>query len=257
LAKLALAAGEGAQFRGSTVYLLLDRRTADAAARAGGDTVLIYRIIPKSLVTFLGEGRLAALDYGKDRGPIECRIENYRQFTTPEVSSAEAGMPRARTMLALSEERFSELVARSATPMESRSVEEATAPFVSTYITIRDQVLKAWHYRCAVTGNRFPAKDAPARLEVIAIRPRDMGGPLHVQNCLPLVASAAQAWRQGWIAVGPELDILAVQNRLDPDLLEQMRPDGRLLVPDRPERAPDPQHLAFHREHVFAHWGPS
>ena len=253
MAKLALAAGEDAQFRDGIVQLLLGRRTADVAARAGGETVLVYRIVPKSLVTFLGQGRIAGLDYGERGGPIVCRIEDYQAFSSPEVGSAEAAIPRAREMLSLSEERYAEIVDRSTTPDAPQHAEEASASFVSTYVTIRDQVLKAWDYRCAVTGIRFGPRDAPSRLEVIAIRPREMGGPLHVRNCLPLVAMAARAWQQGWIAAGPGLDLVAVQNRLDPDLLEKMRPEGRLLVPDHPGLAPDPQHIAYHREHVFAH----
>jgi hypothetical protein len=253
VARLALAAGETAQFHNGTVQLLLDRRTADAAARAGGQTVLLYRIVPKSLVTFLGQGRIARLEYRERAASIACRIEDYRAFAAPEVSSSEAAIPRARIMLPLSDERFAEIVDRSATSDTAQHAEEASAPFVSTYLTVRDQVLRAWNYRCAVTGTRFAPTDAPSRLEVIAIRPRAAGGPLHVQNCLPLVAMAASAWRQGWIAAGPGLDILAVQNRLDPDLLERMRPEGTLLVPDRPELAPDPEHVTYHREHVFAH----
>lgn len=253
MARLGLAAGEDARFVGDSVVLPLDRRAADAAARAGGQTVLIYQIVPRSLVTFLGRGRVAGLTYPAERGPIMCRVEDYAPFLAPEVSSAEASLPRAQLMLSLSDERFAEIFEHG-TVLPELAADEAPAPYLGTYLTIRDQVLAAWDYRCAVTGQRYaPQGKAACELEVIPIRPREMGGPLHVRNCLPLTPKAADAWRRGWIAAGPGLQMLAVLDRLEPDLLEQMRPEGQLLVPANAALVPDAEHLAFHREHVFAH----
>jgi hypothetical protein len=66
-----------------------------------------------------------------------------------------------------------------------------------------------------------------------------------------MVAAAARAWEQGHISVGASGDLVAVLDKLDPDLLEQMDRGGRLLLPDDPTLRPDPADLAFHRQHIF------
>ena len=56
--RLALAVEPGTSLHDPTVRL--DRRAADAAARAGGGTVLVYRLIPDTLVVFSATGRIAS-----------------------------------------------------------------------------------------------------------------------------------------------------------------------------------------------------
>lgn len=253
MAKLALAIEESVLRHGADVVLGVDRRVANAAAGEGGRDVLLYQLVPGSFVRFLGLGRLGALIFGAERDTITCRIEGVRAFVSPVTSTAETGLPRAQSMLSLTDERFAEILAGSdLAEIQIEEADAAFAPDTATYEAIYRQVLERWDYRCAVTGQRFPEATGTHReLRLVAIRPRERGGPLHVRNYLPMVEDAARAWQRGDIGVTDGLEFVAVQDRLSADLLERMRPDGRLLVPDAASLGPDPQHLAYHRTHVF------
>ena len=185
-------------------------------------------------------------------GSVVVRIDRYEAFAAPMPSVAELNLPRVRSMLRLDPGRFAEIEGegRNGRP-DLAEAQQVLRP--ETYVAIRDQVLRNWGHRCAVTGRHVPlGAGRGGGLDVVAIRPREAGGPLHVRNFLPLVPLAARAWERGDISAGPDLDIVAVPNRLDPDLLAWMLPSGRLLVPEDPLLGPAPAHLAFHRTHVFA-----
>jgi predicted restriction endonuclease len=157
-------------------------------------------------------------------------------------------------MLALPDERFSELIEAGQSPPTDLAAEEAAVAFAARrptdgYLEVRSEVLKRWGYRCAVTDTQF-AGEAP-ELRLVPIRPRDRGGPLHAANYLPMVELAEHAWRAGAISVTETCEFVAVMDRLDPDLLAAMPPDGRLIVPEDPALRPDSAHLAWHRANVF------
>jgi hypothetical protein len=57
----------------------------------------------------------------------------------------------------------------------------------------------------------------------------------------------------GAISVGEDLDFVAVTNLLDPDLLEKMRPEGRLLLPAQRRHWPDTANLRYHRDNILGH----
>jgi hypothetical protein len=120
---------------------------------------------------------------------------------------------------------------------------EAQNP-IETRISIKRQVLRNWGERCAITGQRDG-------LDMVAIRPREAGGQLHVRNYLPMIPTAAHAWEHGVISVGPSGNIVVVENQLGADLLERMDRSGRLLLPSDPDLHPDPSDLAFHLYNVL------
>jgi hypothetical protein len=70
-----------------------------------------------------------------------------------------------------------------------------------------------------------------------------------------MVELAERAWVTGVISVGPAFDFLAVQNRLNPNLLEAMPQSGKLIVPGDPAEWPDAECLAFHRTRIFGVFG--
>ena len=87
-------------------------------------------------------------------------------------------------------------------------------------------------------------------LEVVAIRPRDAGGPLAIDNYLALEEHAARAFRAGHFIIEDDYRVIM------PDagaLAPAIRPhaSGHLLVPDEPLFRPNPAHLAFHRRMVL------
>lgn len=252
MVRLALAAGDEATFEGERAMLPVDRRTGDAAARTGGGPVLVYRVLPETFVLFVGRGRIAGIEYGVDR-VVTVRLDSYAAFQAPVPATGELHLPRVRAMLSLSDERAAEINRAGRAAPEGPALEESQARLSpETYVAVRDQVLRNWDYRCAITGQRDePRRGQRPALDVVAIRPREVGGPLHVRNFLPLIPLAARAWERGDISAGPGFDIIAVQNRLDPELLERMAMSGRLVLPDDPMLGPDPEQIAYHRRHVF------
>jgi len=160
-------------------------------------------------------------------------------------------------MLTLSDERYAEIIA-AATPGAPATAEAAEAHFsfeaehapMDAYLAVRAEVLRRWNYCCAITDTQFAEGLAP-ELRLVPIRPREMGGPLHASNYLPMVELAERAWLTGGISATDDLEIVAVMDRLDPDLLAAMPPNGRLVVPADAALRPDIGHLAYHRSYIF------
>lgn len=225
------------------MLLPVDRQTASSAARQGGQVVLVYDFVPGTAVLFLGEGRISAVRYPVDGVAVE--LTEYGSFLTPVPRTAELALPRARSLLRLENEPYAAILREAGIPLDDDGAAEAQVP-LETRVSIKRQVLRNWGNRCAVTGGRDG-------LDIVAIRPREAGGRLHVRNYLPMVRAVASAWEQGHISVGPNGDVVADIARLDPDLLESMDRSGQLLLPDNPELRPEPADLAFHLHHVFAH----
>lgn len=118
-------------------------------------------------------------------------------------------------------------------------------------------VLTAYGYRCALTGTVFPQDPTPGLgllhpdLDVVAIRPREAGGPLQIDNFLALEKAAARAFRAGQILIDDDYWVIPDLNVLNPDVAARLHPGGRLLVPAEPLFQPSRAHLAFHRRSVL------
>jgi hypothetical protein len=241
-----------------SVLVQLDDRISQAVFRNRRDLVLLYRHVPKTFLMFMGAGRVAGYSRA---GPDQLiwRFDQLRRFPAPVISDAELDAPRVGRMVDLAEERALQIIEQGTNvAAEGLATQEAAAAFDASragaeiHLAVHDEVLRRWSYRCAITGRQFAPEGRPHPiLQVVAIRPRALGGPLHAGNYLPMVAPAERAWRSGAIAAGPQFDILAVLDRLPPDLLEAMRPEGKLLVPDDQAFWPGAEHLAFHRTHIF------
>lgn len=261
LARLAVAVDDDGQVDDDAIVLRADDRLSQALFKSRRERVLFYRLVPKTLLMFFGLGSVAGYTASRSDQAI-WRFDGLRRFANPVVSDAELGAQGVRRMLALAAERFKEICDSGEGGASARGgASEAGAtyepppqpPDLGTYAAVHDEVLRRWNSRCAITGRQFAPGSRPhPHLQLVAIRPRQLGGPLHVQNYLPMIESARQAWLDGTIAVGVHLEFLAVLDRLPPELLEAMRPEGRLLVPEDPALWPNPEHLAFHRHHIFA-----
>lgn len=120
------------------------------------------------------------------------------------------------------------------------------------YEAVYRLVMSAYGYRCAFTGEQF-ARDLGVlhpHLEVVAIRPRQAGGPLAISNYLALEEHAARAFTAGRFLVGDDYRVnLPDPSALDPAI--RPHPGGYLLVPEDPLFRPDPAHLAFHRRMIL------
>jgi predicted restriction endonuclease len=127
------------------------------------------------------------------------------------------------------------------------------APSLDTYLAIHSQILMAYGYRCALTGEQFEpiSRGVHPSLRVVAIHPRDKGGPLHIGNFLLLCADAERAFRLGQVLVADDFGLVPDYTALDPDLAARLNPDGRLLLPQDPLYHPDRALLAWHRNAVL------
>ncbi len=123
---------------------------------------------------------------------------------------------------------------------------------LDAYSSLYQLVLVSYGYRCALTGAHFgaPALELHAELEVEAIQPREQGGPLAIENYLPVVHSLARPFREGLIAVEDDYRIVVPH----PHLLDQRVLAGLrvgLLVPDEAMFRPGTAFLAYHRRYAL------
>ncbi len=246
---------DDAQLGFDRAVLLVDERTALAVSRRLGETVLLYRRDGQDL-RFFGRARINATEE-PENGRYGCRLKALVRFNIPVDGAVEARAPGVRRMLALTDERYAAILGAGMSSTdavlgaaEARSSFDTERAPVDAYLAVRAEVLRRWNYCCAITDMQFASGEAP-ELRLVPIRPREMGGPLHASNYLPMVEIAEHAWLTGSIAVTDDLEFVAVMDRLDPDLLAAMPADGKLIVPSDPALRPDAEHLAYHRTYVF------
>lgn len=259
MVKLALPLGREPELGRSLVLIDVDKRTSQQAFARLDEPVLLYRYVPKVMLHFIGKGRVVGLHLGRD-GSRQAAIGHYTAFISPISDGAAFAEPGASRLLSLSEERYEEIMQLAELPMTTVEAAEQAARFASEertspeiYVAVYDQVLRAWDYRCALTGVQFnPAGRPHPKLHVVAIRARDRGGPLHVRNFLPMVGNLVKPWRLGHLTISPDHRMWADLSRLDPEVQNMLRPEFRLLLPENPDDWPDPELLAWHRLNVFS-----
>lgn len=128
----------------------------------------------------------------------------------------------------------------------------ASADAPDAHASLYALVLLGNGYRCALTGARFgpPTLLLHADLEVVAIQPREQGGPLALGNYLPMLASLAPVFRDGLITIADDLRIVVPHaDLLDSALLAGLR--SSLLVPDDKLFRPGAAFLAHHRRYAL------
>lgn len=133
---------------------------------------------------------------------------------------------------------------------------EAGSSFLSADLEARralyEAVLHYYQFTCAMTGIAFEsAEGIHPKLQVSAIQPLAAGGPLDVSNFMALSAGADRAFQLGHVGIGPHYSLLADLSRIDPELLEQLNPNGKLRLPSDKRAWPSEDSLAFHRRDVF------
>ena len=127
----------------------------------------------------------------------------------------------------------------------------ASAEELEAYTGLYRLVLLSYGYRCALTGARFSAPFSALHpdLDVVAIQPRDQGGPLAIANYLPMIASLTAIFRDGLITIEDDYRIVVPHPELlDRDTLAALR--GSLVLPEAPFR-PATEFLAHHRRYAL------
>jgi hypothetical protein len=110
-----------------------------------------------------------------------------------------------------------------------------------------ETVKREYGFTCALTGRKL----APEELHVAVIRPKPLGGRLHVNNCLALCPEADTAFAAGQFTVRDNGRIIVDKSRIDPALLAAINATGRLLWPENLALRPTPDNLDYHRRFVF------
>lgn len=123
---------------------------------------------------------------------------------------------------------------------------------VDAYTQFYGIVLIAYRNRCALTGAKFdpPPGILHGDLDVVAIQPREQGGPLALGNYLPMIATLTPVFRDGLITLDDDYRIVVPR----PDLLDETITSAlrtTLLLPDEPELRPSPAHMAHHRRYAL------
>ena len=124
---------------------------------------------------------------------------------------------------------------------------------LDAYTGLYRLVLISYGYRCALTGARFaPSVSAlHADLEVVAIQPREQGGPLAIANYLPIIASLVRPFRDGLITIEDDYRIIVPHpDLLDRSMLAALR--TTLIVPDDALFRPGLAFLAHHRRYALS-----
>lgn len=261
MVRLALAVAGENRLGPDRAAFRISARAGQLAYKAFGQSILIYQRAPQ-LLRFVGRGRVFGLQDDVPEFNL-LQLVDFLSFdtTVPSDLATEINDPAVRRSLTLSEERFEEVLRIAAAGEISRqALDEANAVFahdresaLAAYLKVHDRTLQRWRYRCVFTGVEFsPSEIRPhPQLRVVAIRPRKLGGPLHVRNYLPMVAEAEHAFRSGHITLGPGFGFQVAERHIDPEFRERLLPLGRLALPAEPSLWPDLELIAYHRNNIF------
>lgn len=252
MAKLALALdGEWGN------RLLIDRQTSRAAARALGEVVLLYRPLGEGLALYEATARLRGVEITTD-GRFACVLRDVVRLGTPQTRPR-PDTRRSGAMLQLPVEDFDGIVRAglvAPAPPEAGLLEAAQTfegPVRDpTPVRVYRQVLEAYGFRCAVTGEQFEPGESPhPRLRLLFLKPRQQGGPLHVRNLMPMVEAAHAAWTRGTLSATADHRVVTVIRDLDLALFDRIEQIGRLHLPEDERYQPDPAWLGYHFEQIF------
>lgn len=168
-------------------------------------------------------------------------------------------------IIALGVDVHDELLPRTDAEIGVPAVAEEQAPYefeqdrvqMLTRRTVRDRifrtkVLKAYDRRCAFTGFQFINGGGRAEVEAAHIKGVQDKGPDVVQNGLALSGTVHWMFDRGLLTVSDERRILLSNHINDVDGVRKiLNASGQAQFPKSPHDHPDPQFLAWHREHCF------
>lgn len=103
----------------------------------------------------------------------------------------------------------------------------------------------------AITGLKIINGGGRSEVQAAHIRPVASLGPDSVRNGVALCGTVHWMFDRGLLSLDDDYTILMARDRVPEPVHRMINPDGRLLVPERPELRPHQQFLRFHRETVF------
>jgi putative restriction endonuclease len=115
----------------------------------------------------------------------------------------------------------------------------------------RTSVRAAYDNTCAITGLKIINGGGRPEVEAAHIRPVADAGPDSVRNGLALSGTVHWMFDRGLISLDEDFTILLAKDYVPEPLQRLVNPDRKLRMPNRPEFAPHPRYLAYHRASVF------
>ncbi|MGE0120812.1 MAG: HNH endonuclease [Dongiaceae bacterium] len=144
----------------------------------------------------------------------------------------------------------SEMAEDPQAPFERPIVERLVArPFREA--AFATSVKSAYSETCAMTGLRIINGGGRAEVQAAHIRPVSDGGSDSIRNGLALSGTAHWMFDRGLLSIADDYTILAAEKQLPREAIRLIRPNRKLIFPERLDARPHPAHLRYHRERVF------
>ncbi len=142
------------------------------------------------------------------------------------------------------------IVAEGQTPFERPVIERLVSrPFRD--VAFRITIKSAYNETCAVTGLKIVNGGGRTEAQAAHIRPVASGGSDSVRNGIALCSTMHWMFDRGLISLGDDYSILVAENQVPDAALRLIRPERKIIVPEREETRPHNNYLRFHRENVF------
>lgn len=109
----------------------------------------------------------------------------------------------------------------------------------------------AYDDTCAFTGMKIINGGGRSEVQAAHIRPVAQAGPDSLRNGLALCATVHWMFDRGLLSVGDNYELLTSSQSIPDSVQRMLNPDRYLLAPRRPDQAPHPVFLKWHRENVF------
>jgi putative restriction endonuclease len=141
---------------------------------------------------------------------------------------------------------FAELPATFERPIVERIV---ARPFREAAFS--GSVKSAYDDTCAFSGLKIVNGGGRSEVQAAHIRPVTASGPDSLRNGLALCGTAHWMFDRGLISIADNHELLIAKGKVPEQVMGMLNRDHRLLAPIRPDQAPHPMFLRWHRENVF------
>ena len=112
-------------------------------------------------------------------------------------------------------------------------------------------VKAAYRDTCGFTGLKIINGGGRSEVQAAHVRPVASAGPDSLRNGIALCSTFHWMFDRGLISIADDHQLLLAKGHVPDSVSRLLNPDRVLLAPLRPEQAPHPQFLRWHRENVF------
>lgn len=112
-------------------------------------------------------------------------------------------------------------------------------------------VKTAYADTCAMTGLKIINGGGRSEVQAAHIRPVTKSGPDSLRNGVALCSTIHWMFDRGLISIADDHQLLLADGLVPPAAARLINPERVLLTPNRPDQAPHPVFLRWHRENVF------